>query len=177
MTVAALCAATSFSQDGQRWSSSRYLSAPAKPDVTVAFDVTAEGKRFEPTWGLDQAAIGAQVIKKGINHMGIENIGIGRTAFRFTDALVNDSVLPKVFIDKLRERNTNLNLISPTLPILLTADQEASERQDGNTPDYYVKNKVANIDHWAAMINSHVHWLQANTQHPVLGVSPFNEGD
>ena len=177
MTVAALCAATSFSQDGQRWSSSRYLSAPAKPDVTVAFDVTAVGKRFEPTWGLDQAAIDAQVIKKGINHMGIENIGIGRTAFRFTDALVNDSVLPQVFIDKLRERNTNLNLISPTLPILLTADQEASEKQDGNTPDYYVKNKVANIAHWAAMINSHVHWLQANTQHPILGVSPFNEGD
>ena len=177
MTVAALCAATSFSQDGQRWSSSRYLSAPAKPDVTVAFDVTAVGKRFEPTWGLDQAAIDAQVIKKGINHMGIENIGIGRTAFRFTDALVNDSVLPQVFIDKLRERNTNLNLISPTLPILLTADQEASEKQDGNTPDYYIKNKVANIDHWAAMVNSHVHWLQANTQHPILGVSPFNEGD
>ena len=103
--------------------------------------------------------------------MGKENIGIGRTAFRFTDALVNDSALTNGVIAKMRERNTNLNLVSSTLPVVFTADQEAG------TNEYFVKNKIADNEHWAAMINSHVHWMQKNTKHPVVGISPFNEGD
>lgn len=185
LAVAVLNAAISVAQnDGQRSSSSLYLQALAKPDVSLSFDVTAQGKRFQPIWGLDQAAVGAQVIKKGINHMGKENISIGRVAFRYTWPLVNDSVLASPLIDTLRIRCTNFNQVSPTLPLVLTADQGAFEYRDaqGNVKthaphDYYVKNSVANNEHWAAMINSHVHWIQKNTKHPVLGISPFNEGD
>ena len=43
--------------------------------------------------------------------------------------------------------------------------------------DYYVKNKNCNTGHWAAMINAHVEWMQNNTTHPVIGVSPYNEPD
>jgi len=103
--------------------------------------------------------------------MGKENIGIGRSAFRFTKPLDNDSALANDVIAKLRERNSHLNQISTTLPIVFTADQEAG------TDEYFVKNKVANNEHWAAMINSHVHWMQENTKHPIVGISPFNEGD
>ena len=171
IAAAMLCMAAASAQDEVRSSSSLYLPAFQKADVSLTYDITAEGVRFEPTWGLDQAWISSGNMRKGINHMGKENIGIGRSAFRFTKPLINDSALASDVIAKMRERNTNLNLVSATLPVVFTADQEAG------TDEYYVKNKVADNLHWAAMINSHVHWMQQNTKHPVVGISPFNEGD
>jgi hypothetical protein len=171
---------TAFAQE-QRPSSSMYLPAWQKADVSIPFSITAEGKRFEPTWGVDLAWISEQNVMKGVNHMLKENVGIGRSAFRYTKELTNDSALASADLQYLRQRNTIFNKISTTLPIVLTADQEAvspnEERGVTGPPEYFVKNKVANNDHWAAMINSHVHWLQQNTKHPVVGISPFNEGD
>ena len=162
----------------QRSSSSMNLQPQAKADVTVPFDIKAEGKRFSPTWGLDQAWINAQNVRKGINHMGKENIGIARTAYRYTKPLVNDSVIDNADISALSTRNTYINLIDATVPVVLTADQAAVDpAETDGPPDYFVVNKSANVGHWAAMINSHVHWIQKNTKHPVLGVSPFNEPD
>lgn len=179
--VAALGAATAFAQEPVRSSSSLYLHAQKKADVSVPYAISAEGKRFQPTWGLDQAWPNESNLLKGINHMGKENIGIGRTAFRYSVALTNDSVLGAADITALRERNTIFNKLSATLPLVFTADQEAVGPNDANPdrvpPEYFVKNKSANIEHWAAMINSHVHWMQANTKHPVVGISPFNEPD
>ena len=179
--VAALGAATAFAQEPVRSSSSLYLRAQKKADVSVPYAISAEGKRFHPTWGLDQAWPNESNLLKGINHMGKENIGIGRTAFRYSVALTNDSVLGAADITALRNRNTIFNKLSATLPLVFTADQEAVGPNDANPdrvpPEYFVKNKSANIEHWAAMINSHVHWMQANTKHPVVGISPFNEPD
>lgn len=171
MALGTLSVAPANAQDETRISSSIYLPLCQSADVTLAYDVAAQGKRFTPTWGLDQAWIWDRNLKAGINHMGLENVGIGRSAFRFDKALINDSVLTADMISKLRQRATIFDIVSPTLPIVLTADQEAG------AADYFVKNKAANIEHWAAMINSHVHWMQENTQHPIIGVSPFNEGD
>jgi len=140
-------------------------------DVLISFSVNGEGHRFTPTWGLDMAWEDANNVKRGVNHMGKENVGIGRSCFRSTKPLQNDSVLDTDQTSHLRKRAAAFDQISPTLPIVLTADQEAG------TDEYFVKNKVANIPHWAAMINSHVHWMQVNSKHPVIGVSPFNEGD
>ena len=179
--VAALGAATAFAQEPVRSSSSLYLHAQKKADVSLPYAISAEGKRFQPTWGLDQAWPNESNLLKGINHMGKENIGIGRTAFRYSVALTNDSVLGAADITALRQRNTIFNKLSATLPLVFTADQEAVGPNDANPdrvpPEYFVKNKSANIEHWAAMINSHVHWMQANTKHPVVGISPFNEPD
>ena len=77
----------------QRASSSLYLQALKKADVNIPFALSAEGKRFEPTWGVDLAWISEQNIMKGVNHMGKENVGIGRSAFRYTEELTNDSVM------------------------------------------------------------------------------------
>ena len=179
--VAALGAATAFAQEPVRSSSSLYLHAQKKADVSLPYAISAEGKRFQPTWGLDQAWPNESNLLKGINHMGKDNIGIGRTAFRYSVALTNDSVLGAADITALRERNMIFNKLSATLPLVFTADQEAVGPNDANPdrvpPEYFVKNKSANIEHWAAMINSHVHWMQANTKHPVVGISPFNEPD
>ena len=157
--------------DAVRSSSSLFLHADTLTHNTLSFSMLSEGKRFEPTWGLDQAWISEQNLRKGINHMGKENIGIGRTCYRFSKPLTNDSVLSSDAISKLRERNRIFNILSTTLPMVFTADQEAG------ADEYFVKNKSANVDRWAANINSHVHWLQANSKHPVAGISPFNEPD
>lgn len=171
IAVTVMSAVTASAQYDVRSSSSQYLPAWEPADVSMTYGLTAKGVRYAPIWGLDQAWINQQNLKKGINHMGKENIGIGRSAFRFTKALTNDSVLSSDIIAKMRERASIFNQVSDTLPIVFTADQEAG------TNEYFVKNQVADISHWAAMINSHVHWMQQNTKHPVVGVSPFNEGD
>ena len=155
----------------ERSSSSLYLMPQAQADVTLPFSLQAEGHRFAPTWGLDQAWINEQNLRKGLNHMGRENIGVGRSAFRTTKALTNDSVLQSDQTSFLRQRANMFDIVDPQLPLILTADQEAG------SDAYFVQNKSANVDHWAANINSHVHWMQQNTQHPVIGVSPFNEPD
>ena len=165
----------------QRASSSMYLQALKKADVNVPFAISAEGKRYAPTWGVDLAWINEQNIMKGVNHMGKENVGIGRIAFRYTEALENDTLMSSNMISVLRQRINLFNKIDNKLPLTMTADQEAVSPTDDDPnrcpPEYYVKNKVANNNHWAAMINSHVHWIQQNTSHPVVGISPFNEGD
>lgn len=176
--VAALSAVTTFAQDEVRSSSSMYLPAFSRPDVNIPFAISAEGKRFEPTWGLDQAWINRQNLKKGVNHMQKENVGIGRIAYRYSKELVNDSALSSVDLNALRQRNNIFNEFDPKLPLVFTADQEAVNPETAAAPpEYFVKNKSANVDHWAAMINSHVHWMQENTQHPIVGISPFNEPD
>ena len=169
--VVAISASTAFAQDGLRASSSRYLQCNKKADVYVPFAISAEGVRYTPTWGMDQAWMDEHIMLKGINHMGKENIGIGRSAYRFTKPLTNDSVLSSEVINMINQRNRIFNKVSASLPLVLTADQEAG------TDEYFVKNKSADVDHWAAMINSHVHYLQEKTKHPVVGVSPFNEPD
>lgn len=140
-------------------------------DVVIPFDISSAGHRYYPTWGLDQAWLSEQNIRKGINHMGRENIGIGRTCFRTTTALQNDTLLSADQTAMLTKRNAFLDLVSDTLPLTLTADQDAG------SDSYYVVNRSADVKHWAAAINSHVHWLQQNSRHPIVGVSPFNEPD
>jgi hypothetical protein len=165
------CSLSAVAQDTCRFSSSIYLTAHPKADVTMPFSVVAEGKRFAPVWGLDLAWISEQNLMKGVNHIGKADIGIGRSAFRFTEPLTDDSVLASSVVKVLKQRSQLFDKLDPQLPIVFTADQEAG------TNEYFVKNRSANVDHWAAMINSHVHWMQANTRHPIAGISPFNEGD
>ncbi len=171
IALALLIGNTSSNAQDTHASSSLYLQPQKKADVTLTYDINGEGKRFEPTWGLDLAWINEQNLRKGLRHMGQENVGIGRSAYRTTVALTNDSVLGANQINALRQRSKLFDIVSPTLPLTLTADQEAG------TDEYFVKNKNCDVDHWAANINSHVHWMQQNTKHPIVGVSPFNEPD
>ena len=156
----------------ERISSSIYLQPQEKSDVSLFFGINGENKRFQPTWGLDLQWINEQNLRKGVRHMGKENVGIGRSGFRATEALTNDTDLGSDQIKYLRERsNLFTSVCSEDLPLVLTADQEPG------AVSYYVKNKSCNTDNWAKMINAHVEWMQKNTKHPVLGVSPYNEPD
>lgn len=171
LTAAAL-AATTGTHAQERISSSIYLLPQRKSDVSLFFSIDGNGHRYQPTWGLDLAWINEQNLRKGVRHMGKDNVGIGRSAYRATEALANDKNLGTNQLAALRQR-TNLfnNVCGPELPIVLTADQEAG------TASYYVTNRNCNTTHWAAMIGAHVEWMQKNTAHPVIGVSPYNEPD
>ena len=180
--TALMAAFTATAQDDKRLSSSIYLQPLPKTDVTIPFAVDAEGQRFQPTWGLDQAWIDEQNMRKGINHMGKENIGIGRSAFRMTLPLKNGELQGEL-ITKLRERSRILALADPNLPVVLTADQGGTlndipvENGGKTTDESYVKNKSANVANWSALIDAHVEWMKKNTTLPVCGISPFNEPD
>ena len=169
--LSSLFSAACLAQENRIASSSDYLHPTAPSQAIVPFSIRGEGKRFNPIWGLDQAWISEQNLRKGINHMGKENIGIGRSTFRMTKPLVDDQTLASDQINYLRRRNNMFNIVSDTLPLVLTADQEAG------VDAYYRTGNNANVDRWSAMINAHVEWLQANSNHRVAGVSPFNEPD
>ena len=167
-------------QEEQRPTSSIYLPVFKKADVSIAFDIKAEGKRYEPTWGLDLAWNNSQNLRKGVNHMGKENVTIGRSSFRVLNPLKDDAELTSDQISGLRERaNSFTQVVSSTLPLVLNCDN--GYRPNGHTgPNinaYYTNNKRANVPHWAAAIAAHVKWMQKNTKHPIVGVSPFNEPD
>jgi len=180
ITALAGCVAAASAQTEVRQSSSMYLPAYDKADVYVPYAISAEGKRFNPTWGLDLQWLWDKNIKMGINHMLPENIGIGRSGFRFADPLENDSELSDDMKKYVKDRSDIFTrLLGEELPLTLTADQEAYEKLNGSAgaDEYFVKNKKANAEHWAAMINAHVKWIKENTKHPIAGISPFNEGD
>ncbi len=177
--VAALGAATAFAQESVRSSSSLYLRALNKADVSLSYAISAEGKRFPPIWGLDLAWFSLSNSQKGVNHMGSQNVGIGRTSFRVLNPLINDVSLTTDQIEGLRRRSDLFNQTRPNPPLVLNCDN--GYRPEGytgpNINAYYTTNHYANIDRWAAAINAHVKWMQTNTQHPIVGVSPFNEPD
>ena len=171
---------TTASAQDIRQSSSQYLQAAAKSDVSLSFSTIAEGKRFEPTWGLDLAWINEQNMRKGVNHMGKENVGIGRTSFRVFSPLVNDAILTNDQIEGLRTRaNLFSELVSPTLPLVINCDNgyTTDDNTGSHINTYYTQNRKANIVHWAKAIEAHVEWMKNNTKHPIVGVSPFNEPD
>lgn len=179
LTLAVFISITAFSQEWERSSSSQYLPTFSKADVLIPFAITNEGKRYNPTWGLDQAWINEQNLLKGINHMGKENVGIGRTSFRVLNPLVNDVSLTADQISGLRERSTLFDKIRKDLPLVMNCDN--GYRPDGHTGsninEYYTIKHIADIDHWATAINAHVQWMKTNTKHPIVGISPFNEPD
>lgn len=180
MTVAALCAVTAFAQNEGRWSSSIYLPAAAKPDVTLPFDISAEGKRYQMTWGLDLAWDNEQNLRKGVNHMGVENVGIGRTSYRVYKPLINDVSLTTEQIQGLKTRSALFDkYVSKKLPLVINCDNGYIEEGHigSNINTYYTLNRQANVEHWAKAIEGHVVWMKDNTSHPVVGVSVFNEPD
>ncbi len=156
----------------ERSSSSMFLQPSAKSDVVIVYSIDGEGTRYQPTWGLDLQWINEQNLRKGVRHMGKDNVGLGRSGFRATEELTDDVSLGSDQINYLRRRsNLFTSVCGKDLPLVLTADQEAG------AASYYVTNKSCNTSHWAAMINAHVEWMQKNTSHPIIGVSPYNEPD
>lgn len=166
----ALCAISAV-QAQTRPSGSLWLSAAPASDITVPFAPTDEGIRLPIRWGMDVAWLSEQNMRKGINHIGADNISLVRGSFQTTEALTDDTALTGAQIEMLRKRNAVADLVSPTVSLVLNEDQEAG------IADYYVSDGKANTDHWAQLISASVDWIHANSRHKVVALSPFNEPD
>lgn len=161
-----------MAQDQECVSSSINLSGINKTNALIVFSINSEGKKLPVRWGLDVAWANEQNIRKGVNHIGKENISIVRGSFQTTKPLTNDSVLTSSQISMLKERMRLARIVGDTVDIILNEDQEAG------IDEYYVINGNADERHWAALINASVKWIQQNyPNNKVIAVSPFNEPD
>ena len=171
LSAAASCAMISLAQE-PRVSSSMYLNPQPTGATLVPFSIFSDGLKFPIRWGLDVAWDSEQNVRKGINHIGKENISIMRSSFQTTYPLVDDKELTSSQIARLDTRTKLINLVGTDVDIVLNEDQEAGIHS------YYVENGVANTDHWAELINASVKWLNENyPKHKVVAISPYNEPD
>ncbi|MBR4698912.1 MAG: hypothetical protein IKP16_03075, partial [Prevotella sp.] len=166
-----LFATTAHSQTERPWSSSVNLRTNATTDCTIPFRISDPGKQLPIRWGLDVAWISEQNIRKGINHIGKENLSLVRGSFQTTYALIGDTRLTSYQQNVLKERLRLANLVGDDVDLVLNEDQE-----QGIIP-YYTSNGVADVGHWANLIDATVAWIHDNTKHKVVAVSPFNEPD
>lgn len=172
ITMAMICCMATASAQDSRQSSSIYLS-PTTPGATlVPFALNSEGIKLPIRWGLDVAWDSEQNVRKGINHIGKDNISIMRSSFQTTYPLINDEELTASQKQKLDTRTKLIDIVGKDIDIVLNEDQEAG------IVSYYVENGVANVDHWCKLINASVKWLNENyPKHKVVAISPYNEPD
>lgn len=172
LIVSAWVACTFAMAQEERSSSSLFLQTSTMANTTVPFYLQDPGKQLPIRWGLDVAWINDQNIRKGINHIGKENISLVRGCFRTKNALTNDSVLTSDHTTYLQRRINLARLVSDTVQLILNEDQEA-----GINTWYGTKGK-SDTKHWAAMIDAHVKWIQEKyPKMRVVAISPFNEPD
>ena len=182
LLVTALSLAVSVSAQDERLSSSVYLSAPAQADVVIPFSISSVGKQYQPEWGLDIAWLWDYNLMKGYAHMGKDNVSIIRSSYRVSEPLVDDTGLATSQLAGLRERLNIIDRFDTNVPVILNCDNgfdlDDNPKVGSNIHTYYTSNKRANIDHWAAMLNAHVVWMQRNApDHPIVGVGVMNEPD
>lgn len=155
----------------ERSSSSLWLKAHPANDIVIPYTPSDEGIRLPIRWGLDVAWVSEQNIRKGINHIGRDDITIARSSFQTTRPLTDDVALTSGQIDTLRIRTNLINLINNYVDIVLNEDQEAG------IDEYYVKKGKADNNHWLNLITASVKWIHDNSQHKVIALSPYNEPD
>lgn len=170
--LAGMLALAAHSQVDRPWSSSVNLRINTTNDCTIPYAISATGKKLPIRWGLDVAWISEQNIRKGVNHIGKENLSLVRGCFQTTYALVGDTKLTSQQQNVLQTRMRLANLVGDDVDLILNEDQEQG------IINYYVTNGVANIPHWTNLIDATVAWIQDNyPKHKVIAVSPFNEPD
>ena len=171
--VAGLFLAAAAMAQTERASSSQYLATLPNSDVVVPFRISDEGVKLPVRWGMDVAWRNDQNMRKGINHIGRENLSLVRGSFRYGEKLAGDTALTSNQANMLRKRMQTTNIMSDTVDIILNSDQEA-----GIDESWYGTTGNANVDHWVAMISAHIDYIHKYyPKHRVIGVSPFNEPD
>ena len=172
VALGCLCFASAHSQTGRPWSSSVNLRINATNDCTIPFYISDPGKKLPIRWGLDVAWISEQNIRKGVNHIGKQNLSLVRGSFQTTHALVGDTKLTNAQQTVLKERMRLTDIVGDDVDLILNEDQEQG------IINYYVTNGVADIGHWTNLIDATVEWIETNyPKHKVVAISPFNEPD
>ena len=173
-----LLTTTSVWAQSERSSSSQFLTTIPNSEVCIPFCISDEGVRLPVRWGMDVAWMNEQNLRKGINHIGKNNLSLVRGSFRYNERLVGDTALTRKLIDTLRERMRLTNIISDTVDIILNSDQEPIAGDDRVLDSWYGTGGNSNVANWLTMISAHIDYINKNyPKHRVLGISPYNEPD
>jgi len=169
--LATMMALSAYAQTERTSSSSIYLKANEVPSCLVPFAISDSGKQLPVRWGMDTAWNNEQNVRKGMTHIGSDNLTIARASFQTTYALTNDESLTSMQVNALKARLANIDLYSDSCDLVLNEDQEAG------IDEYYVKDGVCYNEHWAKLIAATTRWIHEHTKHRVVAISPFNEPD
>ena len=120
-----LCATSAQAQILRPASSTDYLQTIASPGTYVPFTISAEGQKLPVRWGMDTAWANESNMRRGINHIGAENLSMVRACFRTDAPLTGDTAMTNSQISILSRRIRFANILSPNCDIILNSDQEA----------------------------------------------------
>ena len=166
-------ALTSYAQSG-----ADYLNAFKSTDCTIPFDINAEGQPFRVFWGMDTAWNSEGNVRRGVNHIGVENFSTGRLSFQPTYKLIEKSDgtydLTSEQKKMLQSRITNLKLTGVTEANINCDNAAAFEELSDGTTGY--ENYGRDAQAWYRLIKLSVQYIQARGI-KIISVSPFNEPD
>ncbi|GAA3980634.1 hypothetical protein GCM10022210_34880 [Mucilaginibacter dorajii] len=149
----------------QTTSASNYFVAQPIPDRTVPFRVTDAGVSKPITFGLDLAWLSEVNVRRGVAFMGADRVGLVRSSFTPTSALVNGDLAPA----ELATLNQRINIINTWLG----TNTKVVLNDDNPSVDASFMGNAAN---WAKLIDVTTKRHQ-DAGRTVVTVSPFNEPD
>jgi len=171
--IAASAAVTSYAQSG-----ADYLIAFKPTDCTIPFDINAEGQPFRVFWGMDTAWNSEGNVRRGVNHIGVENFSTGRLSYQPTYKLVekSDGTYDLTSEQKkvLQSRITNLKLTGVTEANINCDNAAAFDELSDGTTGY--QNYGRDAQAWYRLIKASVQYVQ-NRGIKIISISPFNEPD
>jgi len=155
-----------------------YLKAFHPSDCIIPFDINAEGQPFRVFWGMDTAWNSEGNVRRGINHIGVENFSTGRLSYQPTYKLItkSDGSYDLTSEQKriLQSRITNLKLTGVTEANINCDNAAAFEDLSDGSTGY--QNYGRNAEAWYQLIKASVQFIQARGI-KIISVSPFNEPD
>ena len=171
--IAASAALTSFAQSG-----ADYLNAFKPTDCIIPFDINAEGQPFRVFWGMDTAWNSEGNVRRGVNHIGVENFSTGRLSYQPTYKLVekSDGTYDLTSEQKkvLQSRITNLKLTGVTEANINCDNAAAFDELSDGTTGY--KNYGRDAQAWYRLIKASVQYVHSKGI-KIISISPFNEPD
>ena len=171
--IASSAALTSYAQSG-----ADYLIAFKPTDCTIPFDINAEGQPFRVFWGMDTAWNSEGNVRRGVNHIGVENFSTGRLSYQPTYKLVekSDGTYDLTSEQKkvLQSRIANLKLTGVTEANINCDNAAAFDELSDGTTGY--QNYGRDAQAWYRLIKASVQYVQ-NRGIKIISISPFNEPD
>ncbi len=155
-----------------------YLKAFKSSDCTIAFDVNSEGKEFRVNWGMDTAWDSEANVRRGVNHIGKENLSTGRLSFQPTYLVTTNAdgsyELTATQKTALAARITHLKLTGVTQANINCDNAAALDTlTDGSTG---MKNYLRKPEEWYKLIKASVKYCQDKGME-IISISPYNEPD
>ena len=157
--IAASAALTSYAQSG-----ADYLIAFKPTDCTIPFDINAEGQPFRVFWGMDTAWNSEGNVRRGVNHIGVENFSTGRLSYQPTYKLVekSDGTYDLTSEQKkvLQSRIANLKLTGVTEANINCDNAAAFDELSDGTTGY--QNYGRDAQAWYRLIKASVQYVHSS---------------